>query len=394
MRHVRTFALAFGVVVLAGALFLGGYLLGDHQGQRAAAQAPSFDILYRVRDLLDREFYGDAPTTQAQAYAAATGLVQSYNDPFTRFIEPAPRKLEKAELQGQFGGIGALIGRNQAGEAVLTPNRGSPAMQAGIQAGDALVAVDDKKITPEMAVNDIVLLVRGDIGTKVKLTIRRTGESATRDVTIVRQRIETPSVDWRVLDAANHVGYLRITIFSERTAQEVHSGIDDLNKQGVTKLVLDLRGDGGGLLDAAIDTGSQFLRSGVILHEVKRGGAETNYSVKTTSSPAQDWPLVILTDGGTASASEILAGALHDYNRATLIGDKTFGKGSVQLVHELSDGSSLHVTVARWLTPNRHQIDKVGLQPDVAVPITEQDRSAGRDPQLDRALAWLLGNQG
>ncbi|HEX9116534.1 MAG TPA: S41 family peptidase, partial [Anaerolineae bacterium] len=287
MRFLRAFGWTFGAVLVLGVVFLGGYLLGDRMGQRAAAQAPGLDVVYRVRDLLNQEFYGDAPTAQAQAYAAASGLTQSYNDPFTRFIEPAPRKLEKAELQGQFGGIGALIGRNAAGEAVLTPNRDSPAMQAGIQAADVLVAVNDKPIQPEMSVNDIVLLVRGDIGTKVKLTIRRAGQANTLDVTVVRQRIETPSVDWRVLDASNHVGYVRISIFSERTAQELRTGIDDLNKRGVDKLVLDLRGDGGGLLDAAIDTASQFLRDGTVLYEVRRGGAEKSYPVKTTSSPAQ-----------------------------------------------------------------------------------------------------------
>ena len=149
-------------------------------------------------------------------------------------------------------------------------------------------------------------------------------------------------------------------------------------------MVLDLRGNGGGLVDAATDIASQFVKDGNVLLEVKRGGQERHYPVESTRSAAQDWELVVLTDGGTASASEIVSGALRDHGRAVLVGEKTYGKGSVQEVHEFPDGSSLHVTVARWLTPNRNQIDGTGLQPDVQVGLSEDDRKNGRDPQLAR----------
>ena len=182
---------------------------------------------------------------------------------------------------------------------------------------------------------------------------------------VVRERIDTPSVEWRVADATNHIGYVHIAILSESTGRDLKTGLSELAAQGVTSLVLDLRGDGGGLLDSAVDAVSQLLREGVVLREVQRSGEERFYPVKSAQSPGQDWPLVVLVDGGTASAAEIIAGALQDQDRAVLIGEKTYGKGSVQRVHELGDGSSLHVTVARWLTPNRHQIDKVGLTPDV-----------------------------
>jgi carboxyl-terminal processing protease len=393
MRLFRLFLIAFSAVVLLGIVFLGGYTLGDQRGQQALSQSAGFDTVWRVRDLLNGEFFGDIPTTQAQAYGAAHGLTGSFNDPYTVFVEPAPRTLERDELRGQFGGIGALLSRNQAGDLVMTPTRTGPAIRGGVKDGDILVAVDDKPIKPEMSVNDIIVLVRGDIGTKVKLTLRRAGQPGTMDVTVVREQIQTPSVDWRVLDQAHKLGYVRIALFGERTGGELQTALNELAGRGVDKLVLDLRGNGGGLLDAAVDTASQFLHEGLVLREVKRGGDEKDYQVKPVTQAAQGWPLVVLTDAGTASASEIVAGALRDYGRATLMGEKSYGKGSVQQVHELPDGSSLHVTVARWLTPNRHQIDKAGLQPDVAVPMTNDDRAAGRDPQLDRAQAWLTQGQ-
>ncbi len=388
MRFLRPFALSFGAVLLLGLVFVGGYLLGDHQTARAAD--PAFSVVYDVQNLLETEFLGNAPSAQAQAYGAAHGLVESYKDPFTVFVEPAPRTIERDELAGHFGGIGAGMGRNDAGDLVLTVIRDQPAARAGIQDGDVLVAVDGKTVTKEMTVDQVVALVRGDEGSPVTLTLRRAGRDGTLDVRIVRARIDIPSVEWRVLDEAGHVGYIRISIIGEGTAGELKTGIAELAGKGVDRLVVDLRGNGGGLVDSAVDISSQFLKDGVVLREQQHGGQEKFYPVKSVQSAAQAWPLALLVDGGTASASEIIAGALRDQGRATLIGEKTYGKGSVQRVHELADGSSLHVTVARWLTPDRHAIDKVGLQPDVQVSASADDRANGRDPQLARAQSWLL----
>ena len=292
-------------------------------------------------------------------------------------------------MAGHFGGIGAYMSRNEAGDLVVSVMRDRPAARAGIQDGDLLLEVDGKAIVKEMKIEEVVALVRGEVGSKVKLRLQRPGQVEPFTAEVVREQIDTPSVEWRVLDKDKHFGYVRISIFSARTSQELQTGLAELADQGIDRLVLDLRGNGGGLVDAAVDTASQFLKGGQVLRELKRGGQERFYPAKPVKSAAQAWEIALLVDGGTASASEIVAGALRDQARAILIGEKTFGKGSVQEVHELPDGSSLHVTVARWLTPDRHQIDQVGLEPDVKVGMTDEDRAAGRDPQLTRAEAWF-----
>jgi len=391
---IRWRFLVLGVVwtLLSGAAFLGGYALGTARGQVVDADAPGFSIFWQVRDLLHRDFMGDAPTSQAQVYGATRGLVASYNDPYTIFLEPTPRQMEQDELRGHFGGIGASLSRNDVGDLILTVMPDRAAAHAGVQDGDVLVAVDGQSITPEMTVQDVVALIRGEVGTEVVLTLGRTSEADPLTISIVRERIETPSVEWRVLDRDRRIGYIRISIFGERTNEELNRGLAELAAAGVDKAILDLRGNGGGLLDAAVDIASQFMQGGKVLWEIKRGGQERFYPARSVQSPAHTWEIALLVDGGTASASEIVAGALRDSGRAVLIGEKTYGKGSVQEVHILADGSSLHVTVARWLTPARHQIDKAGLEPDIAVNVSAEDRNAGRDPQLARAQAWLSGD--
>ena len=302
--------------------------------------------------------------------------------------------MERDELAGHFGGIGAYMTRNEADDLVLTVIPDRPAAKAGVQDGDVLLEVEGKTITKEMPVDEVVALVRGDIGTKVTLKLQRLGQAEPLVVAVMRERIETPSVEWRVLDKDKRIGYARISLFGQRTSQELQDGLADLASQGVDKLVLDLRGNGGGLVDAAVDIVSQFVNDGQVLREVKRGGQERFYPTKGVKGPAQAWELALLVDGGTASASEIVAGSLRDQKRAVLIGEKTYGKGSVQEVHELSDGSSLHVTVARWLTPNRTQIDRdrPGARHRREY-LSGRPPAAGRDPQLARAQSWLGGER-
>jgi carboxyl-terminal processing protease len=380
------------VVAAIAGVFAGGYYFGSRETAGAAA-SDAFARVWTVRAMLERSFIGEIPSEQQQAWGAAHGLVASYGDPYTVFVEPAPREMERDELAGHFGGIGAYLGRDDQGRMVITVMRDRPAAKAGLQDNDILMAVDGAEITPEMTVEEAVALIRGEPGTPVKIAYLRPPDSNQATVEVVRERIETPSVEWRVLDEEAGIGYARIALFGERTSDELRTGIDELHEAGVKKLVVDLRGNGGGLVDSAIDIASQFLEGGDVLREVKRGGKERFYPANQVDGPAQEWELVVLTDGGTASASEIVAGALRDRGRAVLIGEKTYGKGSVQEVHEFPDGTSLHVTVARWLTPERHQIDGSGLEPDTQVGMSEDDRNNGRDPQLARAISWLNGER-
>jgi carboxyl-terminal processing protease len=262
-----------------------------------------------------------------------------------------------------------------------------------VQDGDVLLAVDGKPITQTMSFDDIASQVRGKVGTQVTIVVRRGGVDAALSFTITRQIIETPSVDSRILDGAPSIGYIAISRFTERTGEEVSRAITSLRQEGAKQLILDLRDNGGGLLTSAIDVTGQFVPEGsVVLYEKQKDQPERTFKAKSGGA-GLDMPLVVLVNHGTASASEITAGALRDDGRAVLIGEKTFGKGSVQHIYDLKDGSSLHVTAAEWFTPDRQQLTGNGLAPDVAVARSGDDVAAGRDPQLDRAVAYLQKQQ-
>jgi carboxyl-terminal processing protease len=368
-------------------LFSHGSLPASQPGPASAAAGdsltPEFGVFWEAWDILQRDFYGDQPADQGRTYGAIKGLTQSYGDPYTVFVEPEPRQREREDLSGAFGGIGAWINQDDADNKVLDPMPDRPAEKAGILKGDILIAVDGVPLDPALSVDDVVTLIRGPIGEPVALTVQRAGEAEPLVFSVLRERIEAPSVEWRVLEQAPQVGYIAIRSFTERTAAELDQALDELRQQEISYLIVDLRHNGGGLLQSSIDVASRFLSDGVVLYERRNNGEEQIYRVRAATR-APNWPTVILTDGATASASEIVAGALQDRGRAALIGEKTFGKGSVQLVYDLSDGSSVHVTVARWLTPNGHEINGVGLTPERIVPHEES-----RDAPLEEAIKYL-----
>lgn len=394
-RTTRTFVLALVITTLVIWAFVAGagltWLL-THGNTAQADEAAEFGVFWEAWHLIEKHFFGELPGMQQVTWGAIRGALTTLDDPHTTFLEPQPRQREKDALSGKFGGIGAYVTQSEEGEIVLDPMPDLPAEKAGVIKGDVVLKVDDTEITPEMSVDEVVALVRGEIGTTVRLTLRRKGQGEPLVVTIERQEIPSPSLEWRMLEDADGVGYIRVLLFSGRTALELEEALEELQAQGMTRLVLDLRGNGGGLFDAAIDVSSKFLSDKVVVYQVEKDGQEKAYRTRGGRT-FEEPPLALLVDGGTASASEITAGALQDHKRAVLVGEKTYGKGSVQEVYDLSDGSSVHITAAKWLTPNRRQIDGQGLVPDLQVSITEEDRNQGRDPQLERAVEHLLDEQ-
>ena len=355
----------------------------------AAPQTGAMANFWQVWLLLDRDFYGVKPDAQTRTYGAIAGMVERFGDPYTYFVEPQPRALERDQLAGKFGGIGATLEQTDAGW-LLHPLPDQPAARAGILDGDRLLMVDATPITTTMTSDAIVNLVRGEPGSQVTLRVARTladGEEEELTFTVTRAEIVTPSIEWRLLDDDPHtadIGYLRHTIFSERSAEEMRQAIAELQAAGATRFIWDLRGNPGGLLDVAVTMADFWLDSGVILIEAKADGTRKEFTA-TPGQLAAAAPLVLVVDGASASAAEIVAGALRDHGRARLVGSQTFGKGSVQLIHELGDQSSLHVTNAEWLTPRGQQISGRGLAPDVLV-------AEGEDP-LAAAIAALPGDE-
>jgi carboxyl-terminal processing protease len=360
-----------------------GYLNNPHSAVLASG---SLSVFGEAWELIEQDFFGSLPPNRERVYGAIRGLLGALDDPYTVFVEPVSRQLEQDNLRGHYGGVGVTLGRDADGKIMLSPFRDSPAANAGILEGDVLVAIDELYITSEMDLSqDVEARIRGEVGTYVTLAIQRGEETLV--FTITRKVIQIPSVTWRMLEQAPSLGYVRIKSFSDRTAGELQEGLDDVLADGAQGLVLDLRDNGGGLLQASIDVTDQFLDGGPVLYERRKGQEEEAY-MANSGGLAIEIPLVVLINHGTASASEIVAGALQDRGRGILIGEPTFGKGSVQLIFDLTDGSSVHITAAQWYTPDHHQLDSVGLVPDVTVG-DDSDSGDGEDVQLERAVQYL-----
>jgi len=400
MRLTKRDVIAIVLVIwMALAAFVAGYMFHDYRQSFAAAPVAAVDedqfvVFWEALGWVEQSFIGDVPDDRAITYGAIRGALATLNDPYTYFVEPVAREQERETLRGNFGGIGANIRREEDGRLTLTPIPGNPAEAAGIRDGDTLLAVDGLDVSDPDAftVEEIVQLIRGEKGTAVVLTVRHAGSDAPVDIAIVRADILIPSVTARILPEDPAIGYIQLTRFSGESGGEVSAAIARLQAEGATRLILDLRHNGGGLLDGAIAVSDHFIEGGVLLYQQSRGQAERQFEANG-AAVAGDMPLVILVDGGTASAAEIVAGALRDRERAVLIGAPTFGKGSVQLVYDLSDGSSVHVTAARWFTPARHQIDQQGLAPDILVETTAAAAADGRDEFLARAVAFLQNGE-
>lgn len=344
-------------------------------------------IFREAYDLIQSEFFGEIPSDNEIVYGAIRGMLQRLDDQNTTFLEPSIAELDREARTGSYGGIGALVNlsESQALELVRV-FKGSPAEQEGMRAGDQVIAVDDRSIVG-LSLDEMVALVRGPAGSDVRLTVVRSGVEEPFEVVVTRAQIEIPLVESRMI--GSDIAYINLTQFDGTATEQLTQEIESLLARNPNGLILDLRGNPGGFLDEAINVADLFLAEGVVMYERERDGAEDVYR-SDDGDLAEEIPLVVLVDGGSASASEIVAGAVQDRDRGTLIGTLTFGKGSVQRIHTLSDSSELRVTIARWFTPNDRAIHGEGLEPDIVV---EPGEDAATDPQLDRAIELLRTGQ-
>lgn len=367
-------------------VFLAGFLLGDRLPAGAQdRQKTSFNLLAEVRDLLKNHYLRDLPGANEMEYAAIRGYLGALEDPYTFFIDPPVAQSESDVLAGEYGGIGVQLRLNERGQFVLYPFRDGPAAMSGIQDGDILVAVDGELIVAGERVDVIDRQLRGEVGSGrgVTITVHDARDGTEREHFIEFAVVQVPSVVWRMLVEEPSFGYVQLLRFTARTPEELRIALTELREQGAVALVIDLRGNSGGLLKESVDVASEFLDGGVVFYEISRNGETVSNAEQ--GGAALDIPLVVLVNNGTASAAELVAGAIRDRDRGILIGQKTYGKGSVQLIFRLEDDSSVHITSAEWFTPARVPLDGVGLEPDISM-IPAED---GRDVELGEAVRYL-----
>jgi carboxyl-terminal processing protease len=401
----------FVIGILLGGSFAGGFIVGHFLP--AANQLPGFTDLLpsapdgqpdqetATPDELETLFtpfweawnivhdqYVDQPLDdQVLMQGAIRGMMEALGDKQTFYMEPEVYENETSSLQGEYEGIGAYVDTDGDYLTIVSPIEGSPADAAGLQPGDKVIAIDGEDMTgvaPEQA----RLKVLGPEGSAVTLTVAREGEAEPLDFTITRAKITIRSAEGKMLE--NDIAYVDINTFGERTTRELRETLDDLLAQNPRGIVIDLRNNPGGYLTTAVEVSSEFIEDGVILYEEYGDGRRDTHEA-LSNRQATDLPVVVLINEGSASASEIVAGAIQDYERGELVGTQSYGKGSVQNWVPLSDNQgAARVTIARWLTPDERLIQDIGLTPDVVVEISAEDLESEQDPQLDAAIETLL----
>ncbi len=351
---------------------------------------------WEVWSWLDKKFiFASATntlTTEDKVRGAIKGLVEAYDDPYTVYFEPKEFKDFNTDISGNFGGVGMEVGMREGLITVISPLSDTPAEKAGVLPGDFIIKINDES-TENMMLHEAVDLIRGEIGTEVKLQLFRQSQSKFIDVTIVRDNIDIPTIKTEQVD---DVFIISLYSFNAIANSKMYSALNDYVKSGANKLILDLRGNPGGFLTGAVKVGGYFLPPGKVVVKESFGDGREDRIFRTTGTPLVDLNkdnFAVLVNGGSASASEILAGALHDHGRATLIGEKTYGKGSVQELIPLSEKSALKVTIARWLTPKGNSISGQGLTPDIIITRSVEDILGNKDPQRKAAIKFLSGEE-
>ncbi|HRY52773.1 MAG TPA: S41 family peptidase [Candidatus Portnoybacteria bacterium] len=390
------------IIVLAVGIFAGGFWYG--QNTRPAIEKVSglqnledgktssvdFSLFWDAWVKVQEKFVNRGNLDyQKMVYGAISGMLNSLEDPYTVFMTPEENKDFSQSLKGSLEGIGAEVGMRKGIITIISPLADSPAMAAGLKAGDKVLKVDDKA-TSGMFVDEAVSYIRGAKGTQVVLTILRDGWTETKEFKITRDVINIPIVKLEIKSVGNKkIAYLALYHFTDNSTAEFANAVQQILTSGAEGIVLDLRNNPGGYLESSVEIASWFLDKNQLVVAEDYGNGKKIEHKSSGINKLNGYPVAVLINQGSASASEILAGALRDNKGIILIGEKSFGKGSVQELEQLSSGTSLKITVAKWLTPSGHSIMDDGLEPDVKVEITNDDVDNGRDPQLDRALELL-----
>ena len=398
MKRIGTFVAAFAIV---GAGFGMGVYVGIAQQpainkvtsayNKETAKPPEVDFasFWTAWNILEEKYVAEDEIDRKKLlYGAISGMVKAVGDPYTIFLPPEEKKFFESEISGKFEGIGAEIGIRQGILTLISPLKGSPAAAAGLLAGDRILRVDDT-ITADITLNEAVRLIRGEKGTIVALTVLREDEDVTRAIEVTRDTIKVPIIDTEARDGGIFI--ISLHSFSENSPVEFRRALQEMADSGSDRLILDLRNNPGGFLDASVDIASWFLESGKVVAREQFGDGSERLHRSRGYNALSNIPVVILVNQGSASASEILAGALRDHKSIQLVGIQTFGKGSVQELVNVTEDSSLKVTIARWLTPNGTLLSDGGLEVDEEVEITAEDIENLHDPQLEKALEIIRG---
>lgn len=416
VKKIRNYLLWYVVILVVLGSFTSGLFLGRTQNvlhnyvkesgnsnktvenkYTNKTKKADFDLFWQAWDTIEKKFVNQPLDYQKMVYGAISGMLGALDDPYTVFMNPEEDKAFQQEISGSFEGIGAEVGMKNNRIVIISPLEGSPAKKVGLRPHDVILKINDEK-TDEMNLFEAVLKIRGQAGTEVVLIIQRNGVKEPKEFKITREKITQKSVTWKEEKLSNKkkVAHLKISYFGEDTARDLQSAATEILRKKESGIVLDLRNNGGGYLESSIDVLSVFVEPNTIIAYQELGNKSRKEFRSRGASLLKDLPLVILVNSGSASASEIVAGGLHDIRKSLLIGEKTFGKGSVQEYIPLPNNASLRVSIAKWLTANGKNINGEGIAPDVEIKMTNEDYEKDRDPQFDRAkeeIAKLLNDK-
>ncbi len=384
----------FRGLIIAGAVFGLLFIIAGSSADASSTNLTYFkslDLIRKVLELVKSDYVEENLDEQKLIYGAIEGMLKKLDDPYTRFMEPKIYKEMQVETQGEFGGLGIVISIKDRMLTVVSPIDDTPAARAGIMAGDMIIKIDGKDVI-DIALHDAVKLLRGPVGTKIIITIIREGSRDSKDYEIERQIIKLPSVKYWVIEP--NIGFIRLTQFIQTSSEDLEKAMIDLEKNGAKSIILDLRNNPGGLLTSAVEVGRKFIPKGDIVSIKGRDGEENTYSSFFKYHPTI--PLIVLINEGSASASEIVAGAIKDNRRGLLVGKKSFGKGSVQTVITLNDGSAMALTTALYYTPSGVNIHKSGIVPDIEVDLPRMEEGKQEEIrkliELDQKYLQKLSN--